>query len=407
MRPVRWGVIAPAIAFVVCCPRSAEAQTTLGLQEVIQRARERAPQVVAARLAVEEARARVLGARVPFQNNPELEFDLASRSGETGRTGDLGIGISHLWEPPGRRTARIDAATASVERAEAIVRQVTRQVLRDAALAFLRAGHAAERMRFLTTAESLASETLAATDRRLKAGEVAALDVNLARAALARVRADLQAASADGEVALGELQILLGLSGDFGIRPGLAVERTLDRASLSKSAQGRPELQELEAAIREAEADTRLARAMSKPEFGVGASFKREEGDRIIGGSLKLTLPTFSRGQELFAAGTARSSRLRQELESTRTNIAIEVERRAQAFERRNEALRILEVEALPALDDSEALTTRSFEVGQMGLIDLLTVRRELHETRFKHLDALLDLALARIELEFSAGVLR
>ena len=407
MRPVRWGAITPALILAFTFPLPARAQTTVGLQEVVDRARERAPRVVAARLAVEEARARLLGAGLRFQNNPELDFDLASRSGDAGRNGDFGLGISQMWEPPGRRGARVDSATAAIERADALARQVIREVVRDAALAFLRAAHATERLRFLTTAESIASETLGATDRRHKAGEIAVLDVNLARAALARVRADLHTASADREVALGELQVLLGLSGSLDVRPGLPAERTVNRSALAQAAMLRPELQELEAGIREAEADSRLARTMARPEFSVGAIYRREEGDQILGGSLRLTLPAFSRGQELFATGTARASRLRGELEAAKASIAIDLERRATALERRTEALRVLETEALPALDESDSLTTRSFEVGQMGLIDLLIVRRELLDTRFRHLDALLGVAIARIELDFAAGVLR
>jgi outer membrane protein TolC len=52
-------------------------------------------------------------------------------------------------------------------------------------------------------------------------------------------------------------------------------------------------------------------------------------------------------------------------------------------------------------------LTTRSFEVGQLGLPELLLIRREILDTRFQYLDALLEAALARIDLDASAGVLR
>jgi hypothetical protein len=38
---------------------------------------------------------------------------------------------------------------------------------------------------------------------------------------------------------------------------------------------------------------------------------------------------------------------------------------------------------------------------------DLLLIRRETLDTRFQYLDALLEAALARIDLDSSAGVLR
>jgi hypothetical protein len=45
--------------------------------------------------------------------------------------------------------------------------------------------------------------------------------------------------------------------------------------------------------------------------------------------------------------------------------------------------------------------------VGQLGLPELLLIRREILDTRFQYLDALLEAALARIELDASAAILR
>jgi cobalt-zinc-cadmium efflux system outer membrane protein len=61
----------------------------------------------------------------------------------------------------------------------------------------------------------------------------------------------------------------------------------------------------------------------------------------------------------------------------------------------------------MPELDENDALTTRSFDVGQIGLPDLLLIRREILDARMQYLDALLLAALARVDLDASAGVLR
>jgi hypothetical protein len=52
-------------------------------------------------------------------------------------------------------------------------------------------------------------------------------------------------------------------------------------------------------------------------------------------------------------------------------------------------------------------LTTRSFDAGQIGLPELLVIRREILDTRAHYLDALLEAALAHIDFESSAGLLR
>jgi cobalt-zinc-cadmium efflux system outer membrane protein len=174
-----------------------------------------------------------------------------------------------------------------------------------------------------------------------------------------------------------------------------------------QAASGRPELQSLAAAIQEAEAERRVGQSFARPQYGLGVSYSREEGDQIVLGGMTIALPFFSRGQEQQAAGSARAARLRSELEAARARIDTEVRAAFDAYNRRLAALRILEADAITGLDENDLLTTRSFEVGQLGLRDLLLVRRETLDTRFQYLDALLEAALARIDLDASAAMLR
>ena len=50
------------VCALLCVPAALAAQTTLDLADVLARAREQAPRIVSARLAVAEARARRIGA---------------------------------------------------------------------------------------------------------------------------------------------------------------------------------------------------------------------------------------------------------------------------------------------------------------------------------------------------------
>jgi cobalt-zinc-cadmium efflux system outer membrane protein len=163
----------------------------------------------------------------------------------------------------------------------------------------------------------------------------------------------------------------------------------------------------LEAGIQEADAEVRLGESFSKPEYGVGVRYSREEGDHIVLGGMTVTLPMFSKGQQQRAVGSARAARLRTELESARARIQLQVRAAYDAFNRRLAVIRALESDAIPGLDENAQLATRSFDVGQLGLLELLLVRREILETRFQYLDALLEAALARVDLDASAAILR
>jgi cobalt-zinc-cadmium efflux system outer membrane protein len=377
------------------------------LAEVLARAREQAPQVVIARLAIDETRARLAGASLRWQQNPEIQGALGNRNGPETRYTDFEIGLAQSFEPGARRSARIDSAKAAIAQSTAGLEDTMRLVLRTAAAAYYRALHAGQRVQLLERAQELAAGVHTAADRRYKAGDIAVLDVNLARAALARARAEREAADARRILAIGELMTLLGLDEEIVVGGDLtpAADADLNRALDASAA--RPELRVLEAALVEADADLRLGASLSKPEYGLGARYAREEGDQIVLGTMSLSLPIVAKGQELRASATARSTRLRAELAAARTRIRLEVRAAFDAHQRRTTAVRTLETEALPGLDENETLATRSFDAGQIGLTDLLLIRREILDTRFQYLDALLEAALARIDLDASAAILR
>src|ERR1700752_1227113 len=97
-----------ALVLAVCSPRPASAQVTIDtLAAVLTRAREQAPDIVTARLALDELRARLVGASLRLQDNPEIEGALGRRQGNGDGSMDLQFGVSQRVEPGSRRTARV------------------------------------------------------------------------------------------------------------------------------------------------------------------------------------------------------------------------------------------------------------------------------------------------------------
>jgi cobalt-zinc-cadmium efflux system outer membrane protein len=94
-------------------------------------------------------------------------------------------------------------------------------------------------------------------------------------------------------------------------------------------------------------------------------------------------------------------------LEASTTAVAVEVSTALDVYRSQVAAAEELEQNALPSVDENEKLARRSFEEGEIGLAELLLIRRESFETRFSYTDRLLDAAIAGIQLEASAGVLQ
>ena len=310
---------------------------------------------------------------------------------------------------PNGSAARIAGAVAGIARETAAADDARRLALRSVAFAYLRTLYAQERIELLRGSETIAADVMTVADRRNAAGDIAILDVNIAKIALARARAARSAAEAERTIFAGELQRLLGIPPGNGVvaAGSLRLQRQPELANLLAAVSNRPDLRGMEADIRDAEADIRLGRATSRPDIGLGARVKREEGHKAVLGELTFTLPFFNSGQELRTTGTARVSRVRLELETTRASIESEVRSLFAAFVARQTALRTFEQDAMPGMDENDALARRSFEVGQISLPELLFVRRELVDARLEYLNRQLEVAEAAIEQDAAAGVLQ
>jgi cobalt-zinc-cadmium efflux system outer membrane protein len=262
----------------------------------------------------------------------------------------------------------------------------------------------------ITAAENVAADILRAAQRRYHAGDIAALDLNVATSASARAHSDSLTAEAARQVTLGELRVLLGMSADepFAVRGDLRDRRRYTLSELLTRAANRPDLRALAAEVQEAQAEVRLGEGFTWPDVSLGFRYHREKGtEHIALGTLTFTLPAFARGQELRATGEARARRLRRELEAGRRAVDTEIQTAFTVYRHRTEAAEELEGNALPVLDDNEALSRRSYEMGRMSLAEFLLIRRETVDTRLAYVDRLLEAVLAGIELEARAGALQ
>ena len=70
-------------------------------------------------------------------------------------------------------------------------------------------------------------------------------------------------------------------------------------------------------------------------------------------------------------------------------------------------ALGVIERDALPFALDNEGLARRSYETGQISVIDWIVLRREAMQVRREQLKRLRDIAIASVELDAAAGVIQ
>ena len=397
----------PWVLWFLCASPGWSQERVLTLAEALALAREQGSSIVLARGRVEEAQARQVQATRRFQEDPVLEANGGYRRAEDDFF-DFEAAVTQGMYTGRRRSARLAGAQAAVDRAEAELADARRRLLGEVGTGFVRALGTRDRVDLLARSRRAAEELLTATERSYEAGEATALELNRARTAAASARAVQSAAAAEESSALSGLTVLLGLGAgeSLQIRGDLETRAPIDLETLLAGLDRRPDLQALAAELREAEAEVLLGQALRRPEVGVRGGLAREEGAEIVTAGVVVALPVHHRGQEAIAVGQARTAALRQALAAARGAAETEVRGAYSALSRRLAAVRELETTALPALDDNESLALKSFEAGEIGLGELLLIRREILETRLAYLDRLLESALTRFELETAAGAL-
>jgi outer membrane protein, heavy metal efflux system len=374
----------------------------LTFEGALERARTRTATAASVRFRLAEARARVRDAGA-FRENPVL--DAAGGRRERGEA-DYAVGLTQPLDFG--RGARTATAEAALLREGAVSDDDQRLALRAVALAFLRALAEEERLRLAEGAAAQAGEVLRVAERRRAAGDVADLDVSLARGALARARADALATEAQGALALGELRALL----QYDEAEPLVLAGTLPAVeaegveALQGSAALRPDVRAAEAAVREAEAEAAAAGALGRPTIAPSVRYERDEGTHVLWGGLSVGLPLWNRGGALREAAAARASRLRVQAEAARRTARQEVASAHRAYQLRLAAAREL-ASGVALAADGEALARRSYEEGQIGLAELLLVRREAQEVLRAHVDRRLEAAAAAVEMTALSGRLR
>jgi cobalt-zinc-cadmium efflux system outer membrane protein len=406
---LRRAAIAAPLA-LLCCALSAESQTVLTADRVLELAERQNPEVLIARARAAQAEGALLTARVRLPSNPEVDVFLGSRDNATGgRSIEQEFSFLQRFEVGGQRGHRVIAGTAGVASRTSEVGVAALQAQTVALAAFYRAAHAGALRRVNEQALGLAQEAVRAAQARYDAGETAVLDVNVARVELARARREQLTAASRLEGALGELREVLALPAEepLQIQESLQGVDVPSLDVLLARVPERPDIHALSADLTQAEAELRLAQSARKPDLFAGIGFRREEGEPVAGARFGLTLPLFQRQTGAIAVASARMSESKAALAARRLALEAHVRAAHARYLFAVQAAETITSSAIPLLEENERLTQESYQAGKIGLLELIVIRREGFAARREALDAQLEAMLAAVDVRGVAGALR
>jgi cobalt-zinc-cadmium efflux system outer membrane protein len=183
----------------------------------------------------------------------------------------------------------------------------------------------------------------------------------------------------------------------------------LDREALvARVRSTRLDVRAAEAAVATADRQLALERRRTIPDVEAGVSLERPESgasvDALLGPTAAVELPLFDRNHAQVRRAEFRRDELRLEYEA----LACEVEQalrvavdQADAAAR---AARFVTGELVPQADRSLALARTSYDLGDSTLLTLLESQRASLQARSANIEALLEAARARIDVERAAG---
>ena len=377
--------------FVLCwfcaLPSPLSASDPFRPEEAVQAALLASPDIARARAEVEVAE----GARAqafPVLDNPRVEG-----------AGDLDGGrvegaVSVPLDLAGVRLAERRAGVASADASRLLLERTEREVAAQVRGAYADAVVAGRDVVLARAGHDVAARLADAARARFDQGEVSALDLKLARLALAGAGARLlEAQQAQGE-ALSRLAVLTGRSVD---------PASLDTDPLAVSpapSDGNPgERADLHAArdqVRAAEAALGARRREMAPQVEVGWQFE-QEADLGHGPAFSADLPLFQRNQEERARARGQLDVERARLASLQAQVETE---QAQALARDQQAHLLLpDAQALADGVSALAAVEGAWNAGEMDLPTALLLQAQVLEGQSSANALLGQVAHARLDL--------
>ncbi len=373
---------------------------------------ERGPRLISARADAASARARVEGASLLAQENPQLQGTLGPRFQRDRLAVDTlegSLGVSQRLELLGQRGARRAAASSFLDASEARLQALRVTLAAEVRTAFARLLAAEQELRVDDEGLVLARQALEAAENRREAGAASLIEVNTARVELGRAAHERVLSVRRRSLALGELRLLLGLgpteaprlSEDWKPSPTEPppLEVLLERA-LAERAEVKAARAERDAAL----AEVMLAEREALPSPRVGATYTREEGTNIVQATLGVELPLFNRNQVARGLGAARREQAEAALVATELQVRAEVALGLERYQNARAAVDVYGADVLEALQQNLALLNEAYRAGKVDFFQLLVIRRDALDARRGSIDALEELLIAEAHLKSVLG---
>ena len=287
------------IIFACALLLSAHPASAITVVEAVEAALKNNPDIQTIMLEQGAAQGRLDQAGLWLRSNPVIEGSLSRKDTVPGggeKVTNHGFTLSQEFEIAGQRGWRVDAAREGIEKISKDIKDRERVIIAEVKDAFAKALAMKRKIVLADEAVKLQEELVNSATVKFHAGEISALEQNLADVELGKARRERLLAEREGREALSSLQALLGIAS----RAGLSVEGELpmeappipDKEKLRElTVAQRPDIQSASAEARQAKAAMKLAGREAIPSVTVSGFYNQDDKLNEAGVMLSFPLP--------------------------------------------------------------------------------------------------------------------
>lgn len=364
--------------------------------------------------AGEEARAGI---------HPDPVLDIGLETGAlTGSRGEnsYSVGISREFLTFGKGKYRravagkeLEAARARVENTERLLKLEVKERLYALLLA-------REKAALARKAAGLDQELVRVAEELFAAGDIAEVDVELARVEAARAKERVLAAEREIGPHLSALAQLMGLPPAEVpvVREDLSIHKvTAESEALTERAlRERPDLRALVLELERSRAAVQLARTEGLPNVTAGLSYTHERtvtevdsleedsADNLLGLRLSVPIPVPGRREAVIREAGARRGAAQQRLASLKAAVSREVQSACARLGSAEASVNLYGREIVPRLEQNLKTVQEAYRLGETGILNVLEEQRKFQEVNSGYLQALHDWNHALATLEAAVG---
>jgi cobalt-zinc-cadmium efflux system outer membrane protein len=357
----------------------------------IARLLEEHPGLAAGEFQIDAARGGVKAAGAA--PNPTFETTVGhgrARAGDDSRV-EWGLALSIPLGWIAQRSSKVSAAEAGVDVAIAERRALRRDVLLQLQILFWNVVYEQEREASLDELEAQTTALVRTVKKRVELGEVRPVEAVRVEIEQQMVISEVEAARVSLASRRAQLALWLGVSGDKTI-VAAADLRGLPTSTIPDTALAdHPAVMAARARIHSLEADVKTERMARVPAVSLTGFTSSELDRRAFGAGLAVDLPIWNWNKGRIAAADAALAASRKQAEATALDLKSSViEARAACRASVRTATRF-GVEVVPRAETAASTMEKTYQLGEVSLLEMIDARRTLLDAHRRYLSALLQ----------------